>query len=174
MVGRVALRYATLPGHDGILMTDIKIRTARPAEADALSALCLRSKAHWGYGEEFMARSRAALTISPEFIATGRVFVAEPEGCAPLGVASVAPLAADGVYDLVHLFIEPSAMLGGVGRRLFEAAANKAKADGARRLVIQSDPHAVGFYRRLGATDAGEAPSDSVPGRMLPMLHLEL
>ena len=155
-------------------MSQIKIRPARTQEADALSALCYRSKAHWGYGEEFMARSRASLTLSPEFIATGRVFVAEPEGCAPLGVASVAPLKVKGDYDLVHLFVEPSAMINGVGRLLFEAAANKARADGARRLVIQSDPHAVGFYRRLGATDAGEAPSDSIPGRMLPMLHFEL
>ena len=155
-------------------MSQITVRPAHEQEARALSALCLRSKAHWGYGEEFMARSRASLTISPKFIATGRVFVAEPEGCAPLGVASVTPLKEDGVYDLVHLFIEPSAMLKGVGRLLFEAATKKAKADGAHRLVIQSDPHAVGFYRRLGATDAGEAPSDSIPERMLPMLHFEL
>ena len=155
-------------------MSQITVRPAHTREAEALSALCFRSKAHWGYGEEFMARSRASLTISPEFIATGRVFVAEPEGCAPLGVASVAPLAEKGLYDLVHLFVEPSTMLKGVGRLLFEAAINKARADGARRLVIQSDPHAVGFYRRLGATDAGEAPSDSIPDRMLPMLHFEL
>lgn len=121
-----------------------------------------------------MARSRASLTITPELIATGRVLVAEPEGCAPLGVASVAPLAEEGSYDLVHLFIEPSAIQKGVGQLLFTAAASKARADGARRLVIQSDPHAVGFYRRLGASDAGEAPSDSVPGRMLPVLHFEL
>jgi GNAT superfamily N-acetyltransferase len=155
-------------------MSQITIRPARAQEADVLSALCFRSKAHWGYGEEFMARSRTSLTISREFIATGCVLVAEPEGCAPLGVASVAPLAEAGVYDLVHLFIEPSAMIKGIGRLLFEAAANKARADGARRLVIQSDPHAAGFYRRLGATDAGEAPSDSVPGRMLPVLHFKL
>ena len=155
-------------------MSQITIRPARAQEAQALSALCFRSKAHWGYGEEFMARSRASLTISPEFIATGRVFVAEPEGCAPLGVASVAPLKEEGAYDLVHLFVDPATMLKGVGRLLFEAAAKKARAEGARRLVVQSDPHAVGFYRRLGATDAGEAPSESVPGRMLPMLHFEL
>jgi len=155
-------------------MSEISIRPARVQEVDALSALCFRSKAHWGYGEEFMARSRAALTISPTFIATGRVFVAELEGGPLRGVASVAPLAEEATYDLVHLFVEPRAMLSGVGRILFEAAANKARADGARRLVIQSDPHAVGFYRRLGATDAGEAPSDSVPGPMLPVLHYEL
>ena len=155
-------------------MSQFKIRPARAQEADALSALCFRSKAHWGYGEEFMARSRTALTISPTFIATGRVFVAESEGGPLRGVASVAPLAEKGTYDLVHLFVEPMAMLSGVGRLLFEVATNKAREEGARRLVIQSDPHAVGFYRRLGATDAGEAPSESVPERMLPILYFEL
>lgn len=155
-------------------MSQITIRPARAHEADALSAICFRSKAHWGYGEEFMARSRDSLTISPGFIATGRVFVAEAEGGPLFGVASVAPLAEEGTYDLVHLFVEPKAMLSGVGRLLFEVATNKARADGARRLIIQSDPHAVGFYRRLGATDAGEAPSESIPGRMLPMLSFEL
>jgi GNAT superfamily N-acetyltransferase len=155
-------------------MSEITIRPARPDEAGALSALCLRSKAHWGYGDEFMARSRDSLTISPAFIATGRVFVAQADDGRLLGVASVAPLAEKGAYDLVHLFVEPSAMIKGVGKLLFEAATNKARADGARRLVIQSDPHAAGFYRRLGARDAGEAPSESIPDRMLPMLHFQL
>ncbi|HEY2885018.1 MAG TPA: GNAT family N-acetyltransferase [Rhizomicrobium sp.] len=155
-------------------MSQITIRPAREAEAAELTALCLRSKAHWGYDAEFMALSRAALTITPAFIATGRVLVAEEEGGVLLGIASVAPLERHRSYDLVHLFIEPGVIGNGIGRRLFEAAANKARQDGARRLVIQSDPHAAAFYRRLGAKDAGEAPSESVPGRMLPMLHFEL
>ena len=155
-------------------MNQITIRPAREAEAAELTALCLRSKAHWGYDAEFMALSRASLTITPAFIATGRVLVAEEEVGVLLGIASVAPLEQDRNYDLVHFFIEPGVIGNGVGRRLFAAAANKARQDGARRLVIQSDPHAAAFYRRLGASDAGEAPSESVPGRMLPILHFEL
>ena len=31
------------------------IRRARPDEADALTALATRAKAHWGYDAEFMA-----------------------------------------------------------------------------------------------------------------------
>jgi predicted N-acetyltransferase YhbS len=156
-------------------MSQITIRPAREAEAAALTALCLRSKAHWGYDEEFMALSRAALTITPEFIATGCVFVAEAEDGRLLGISSVAALPdQERCHDLVHLFVEPGVIQSGVGRRLFEAAVNKARQDGARRLVILADPNAVEFYRRVGAKDAGEAPSESVPGRMLPLLHFEL
>jgi predicted N-acetyltransferase YhbS len=156
-------------------MSQITIRRAREAEAAELTALCHRSKAHWSYDAAFMAQSRAALTITPAFIATRRVFVAEDESGRLLGVSSVAALPEqERCHDLVHLFVEPGVIQSGVGRRLFEAAANKARDDGARRLVILADPHAAEFYRRLGARDAGEAPSDSIPGRMLPLLHFEL
>jgi predicted N-acetyltransferase YhbS len=156
-------------------MSQITIRLAREAEAAELTALCHRSKAHWGYDAAFMAQSSAALTITPAFIATGRVFVAVDESGRLLGISSVAELPdQERCHDLVHLFVEPGVIQGGVGRRLFQAAANKARDDGARRLVIRSDPNAAEFYRRLGAKDAGEAPSESVPGRMLSMLHFEL
>ena len=155
-------------------MNEITIRLAREDEAAELTALCHRSKAHWGYDDAFMVQARAELTITPAFIATGRVFVAEEDGGMLLGIASVAPLAEDRTFDLVHLFIEPGVIGRGVGRRLFEAAANKAREDGARRLVILADPNAAEFYRRVGAKDAGEAPSESIPGRMLPLLHFEL
>src|SRR5476649_1400099 len=52
-------------------MSGITIRPALLDEADALSALCLRSKAHWGYDAAFMALSQDALTISPALIKTG-------------------------------------------------------------------------------------------------------
>jgi hypothetical protein len=41
-------------------------------------------------------------------------------------------------------------------------------------MVIEADPDAVGFYRRLGAVDYGTAPSGSIPGRLIPRLKLRL
>ena len=39
----------------------MRLRLARAGEAAALTALCLRSKAHWGYDADFMAKARARL-----------------------------------------------------------------------------------------------------------------
>jgi hypothetical protein len=39
------------------------------------------------------------------------------------------------------------------------------------RLSVLADPNAAGFYRRIGARDIGEAPSDAIAGRMLPLLE---
>ena len=54
---------------------DPAIRRARPEEAGVLSALALRSKAHWGYDADFLAACRDDLTLIPEEIATSMVYV---------------------------------------------------------------------------------------------------
>ena len=41
-----------------------RLRAARVEELDALSTLCLRSKAVWGYDKEFMNACRAELTLN--------------------------------------------------------------------------------------------------------------
>ena len=52
------------------------IRLARVEEAAALSDLCFRSKAVWGYDPEFMALMPAALGVAGEDITAGDVWVA--------------------------------------------------------------------------------------------------
>jgi len=152
-------------------MTGFQIRGARADEAQALTALCKRSKAHWGYDAEFMRLSDASLTIAPDLIAKGRVIVAE-DG-ALLGMASLEPLEA-GVFDLLHMFVDPSAIGRGVGRALFVAIAERARKENGTLLSIMADPNAEAFYLRMGAGRTGDAPSDSVPGRRLPMLEFRL
>jgi hypothetical protein len=65
---------------------------------------------------------------------------------------------------LLKLFVEPSAFRSGTGK----------EKTGATQLTIESDPDAAPFYRRMGAYDVGQAPSGSVPGRMLPKLAMNL
>jgi GNAT superfamily N-acetyltransferase len=154
-------------------MADFTIRPAQRGEAGVLSALCKRSKAHWGYDTEFMRLSDAALKISPELIDTGRVLVAIDDTGRIAGMASLAPLAND-AWDLLHLFVEPAAIGSGAGHALFVAIAEMARGLGGTLLSIQADPNAETFYVRMGARRVGEAPSDSVPGRLLPLLEFRL
>ena len=44
----------------------------------------------------------------------------------------------------------------------------------AKRLTILADPYAAGFYERNGARLIGEAPSDAIPGRSLPLYEIKL
>jgi GNAT superfamily N-acetyltransferase len=80
----------------------------------------------------------------------------------------------EGIAELSSLFVEPAQLRCGAGRQLFDWAKRTARGAGAAYLVIEADPHAAGFYRRMGAIDAGTVPSGSIPGRMLPLLKLSL
>jgi GNAT superfamily N-acetyltransferase len=147
------------------------IRAPEVEELPALGELCLRSKAVWGYDADFMKACRAELSFAPSDLASSRIAVAT-RGGSVLGVAQVRMAGRDA--DLTKLFVEPSAMHTGAGRALFDWALDAARAMGAERMVIEADPDAAPFYRRLGARDAGLAPSGSIAGRMLPRLMLEL
>ncbi len=148
----------------------VSIRHAREDEADALSALAVRSKAHWGYDDVFMAACRAELTVQPSIIAQGRVALAERAGSIA-GFYQIDPLD-DGCVDVGLFFVEPGAMGSGVGRTLWADLEAATRRLGARRITIAADPDAAGFYEAMGAQRTGEVPSFSIPGRMLPALEL--
>ncbi len=149
----------------------LRLRPAHAEELDELSGLCLRSKSVWGYDAVSLEACRAELSLHPDDLAGDNVWVAD-RGGAIVGIVQISTSGT--VASLEKLFIEPSAMRCGLGRRLFEWAARKARALGAREMVIESDPGAADFYRRMGARDEGFAMSGSIPGRRLPRLKLEL
>ena len=82
----------------------------------------------------------------------------------PAGVSGV--YTADGVADLVSMWVRPSARGRGVGESLIEAAAAWAKARGYDTLylwVTESNAPARRLYQRYGFTPTGERqplPSD--------------
>ncbi len=153
-------------------VTQMIVRPARPGEAGFLTALCKRSKAHWGYDANFMAKSETSLTIAPELIADGNVLVAEDRGRV-VGMASLAAID-ESTFDLLHMFTEPDAIGTGIGRLLYENVAALAKTRGAKLLSILADPNAEAFYTRMGARKVSMAPSDAMEGRLLPLLEFDL
>jgi GNAT superfamily N-acetyltransferase len=174
MVSRVAsmVRDVTMNEERQTGDRDSAIRRADPSEAGVLIELALRSKGHWGYDSDFLAACRDDLALSAEEIATSAVFVHDDAGDVT-GYYRLLPLEGDAV-DLDALFVEPIAIGRGVGRRLWRHAVAAAAELGCAELVIQSDPHAEGFYLAMGAQRTGELESTVTPGRMLPLLHFPL
>ena len=148
------------------------IRAARVGEAAKLTALCARSKAHWGYDAEFMRLSASALAVDEADIKAGRVLVAADVEDRPLGMAVA--LGKGETVDLDALFVDPPAIGSGAGRTLFVAALDLARGLGARRMTILADPNAAAFYERMGARFLRNAPSDAIPGRTLPIYEYDL
>lgn len=147
----------------------VTLRRARPDEAAVLSELALAGKAHWGYDEAFLAAVRDELTFSQDDVAARRVVVAELDG-AVIGFYSL-----DGeppFGELGNMWIRPDRIGTGLGRTLWQDAMTAAAAAGFEHLDIDAEPHAEGFYLRMGAERIGETPSGSIPGRVLPQLRV--
>ena len=75
---------------------------------------------------------------------------------------------------LEDLFIDPDVMGRGLGRRLFERAADVARGWGLGVLEFESDPFAESFYLHLGAERVGMSPSALMPGRSIPLMRYAL
>jgi len=89
------------------------IRPALAEELDALSALCLASKSHWGYDAAFLEACRAELTIREADLARWPTAVMEAEG-RPVGLVQIA-VEGRGA-ELMKLFVAPGCMGAGIGR----------------------------------------------------------
>ncbi len=106
-------------------------RTVRPPaveELPALSALCFRSKAVWGYDNDFMEACRRELSIEPGDLRMTSIAVAEQDG-RPVGVAQIKVIGREA--ELLKLFVEPTVLRSGIGRALFAWATDLARSRGA-------------------------------------------
>ncbi len=144
----------------------MKIRCALPNESEQLSSLALRSKKNWGYDDAFMEQCCQELTLSVDYIINSQVYVMEENGQV-LGFYGLSGTGLAGSLDF--LFIEPSQMNCGYGKKLWLHAVKKAAELGFLYILIDSDPNAKGFYLAMGAKLQGEVSSKSIPDRFLPL-----
>jgi GNAT superfamily N-acetyltransferase len=152
-------------------VAEVRLRSAQPGEAALLTELALRSKGYWGYDQAFLDSCRAELTIRPDEVPGRRIVVAEAAGQI-LGFYSVDGQPPAG--ELGNMWVEPGWIGTGVGRRLWQHAMTTAREAGFVTLRIGADPGAEGFYRAMGAQRVGTTPSGSIPGRMLPLLQMQV
>ncbi|MGW7316800.1 GNAT family N-acetyltransferase [Streptomyces sp. NPDC054865] len=73
------------------------------------------------------------------------------------------------VARLGLLFVEPDAIGRGIGRLLYRDAVRRAAAFGVRRLLVDADPHAAGFYRAMGAVASGRSPDGLLRFEVAPV-----
>lgn len=118
-----------------------------------------------------MAVFRRELTMTEDQILPRRTHVLESEG-EIRGFYTLVPHS-DTTVELEHLFIEPAQLRLGYGSALFLHAKDAARRARFRQMLVQSDPHAAGFYRALSARLVKEIPS-SIPGRFIPCFELDL
>lgn len=145
------------------------VRRAVPADTAALRALMATSNGYARPEARAMIVRYAETWSVPD--GAHEVWLAE-EGGAVVGFFALIPHGADQELDL--FFTANDAQGSGLGRRLFEVMAERARALGAAWVVISSNPEAAGFYRRMGAVDVGVTPPGDGIAWERPKLKLRL
>jgi N-acetylglutamate synthase-like GNAT family acetyltransferase len=128
------------------------VREAKPEEQRELTRLCVGATMQAGYDEAFIDRSMPVLTlISGDFVQ-----VAQHNSNEVVCVVAVTPTGLQGIALLYGIFVDPARWKRGIGRVLFGLAVARAKRMKAGALMINAEPSAEGFYKRMGAIRTGE------------------
>lgn len=131
-------------------MNEVTIRVYVPGDAPVFSALNMEWLTTF-----FQAEAKDAATLSdPEgqiLAPGGQIFLAD---LSEKAVGCVALLAmGDGSYEVAKMAVTPKAQGRGVGRRLLQAAIGWARAQGAKRLYLESNhvlAPALHLYESVG------------------------
>lgn len=159
----------------------ICIRKAKISEHQILSRIAKESKSHWGYPEEYMKMWEGELTVTPEYIRSYRVYVAEIEE-EPVGFWSlierkedvwVGEVLVQKGFWLDHLFVKPEYINIGIGKRMFSHLKSYASENGIDRILAYVDPNAQGFYDKMEARFL-ETVKSSIPGRMIGLYEISI
>ena len=151
----------------------MNIRPARTAEADELSSIARRAKAHWGYSAAQLEIWRSELTVTAESVRLCPTSVAEVSG-EIVGFYQINT--SKRPWTLEHLWVRPEAVGHGLGTALLRDAAARVSVAGGKALAIDADPNAEAFYLAMGARRIGEiaAPVEGHPDRVRPQMLLDI
>jgi GNAT superfamily N-acetyltransferase len=148
----------------------VRIRSARPDEGERLREIAIAAKAYWGHDEDWVRSWAGRGDFSAEALMSKPTLVADFAGRA-IAFAMLIPKGE--VAWLDDLWVEPDYIGRGVGTRLFETAADRARELGAKRMEWEAEPNAVGFYERRGGRYVRDSEETEL-GRVLPVMGLEL
>ena len=147
-------------------MAEITVRKALVGEAAVLRSICLQAKRSWGYSDAFMTRFSEATIIDADSISTDYVVVA-CQGETIIRWLRMLTNRAPMILD--DLWVLPTVFGKGVGRLLFTEAIAVAKGLGRSAFELDADPHAQGFYERMGCIKVGETCTSL--GRYIPRMR---
>lgn len=148
-------------------------RRATINDTTQLTELTHRSKAYWGYDEDFMRNCQEELTVRESHIINDISYVLETDGQI-VGFYTLSVMKPNDTIELEYMFIEPNHIGLGYGKKLLHHAIDQCKVMNCQRLMIQSDPNAKQFYIRHGGVQISEEPSNSIADRMLPYIMIKI
>jgi GNAT superfamily N-acetyltransferase len=143
-------------------MAIITIRSATLADAAQLIAVFRRSSLSNEGDRAALLSHPEALDYDDRALRQQRVRVAVIDGRI-VGFATLL-VATRHTGELEDLFVDPDSMLQGLGRALVLDAVDTARREGLTGIEVTANPHALGFYEKVGFVAGGITETAFGPG----------
>ncbi len=151
---------------------NIAFERATPSQTDFLTKFGMDSSKTYAYWTVTERKARPIFQVRKEHFSSGVVCVMK-KGNEIIGFFTLLAITNkrnSTLRYLDHLFIKPDYMRSGYGRKLFLEAIRVAKEELHWEAVLfESDPHAAGFYSKMGAKKVGDNPCGLNPAYRSPV-----
>lgn len=138
----------------------MKIREARPADADAIRAIVSRTLAEFGFGVESSGTDADLADVPASYHGRGGVFrVVVDEDGQVVGCGGLYPLR-PGVVELRKMYFRPDIRGRGLGRVLLDELLGEARRRGFARIELETASNltaAIALYERAGFVETDGA-----------------
>jgi ribosomal protein S18 acetylase RimI-like enzyme len=149
----------------------MNIQKAKTEDHIRLTEITKKSKAYWGYSDEQMEKWSNNLTITIDYIQINPVFNLVHENHI-IGYYSYIRLENNQV-KLDNLFILPEYIGKGFGSFLMNDFLERMRNEKCQKIILDSEPNAEQFYRKIGFTKIGEFET-SIKNRFMPIMEMKL
>jgi len=144
------------------------VEKANRIDHKELTDLTKKSKSYWGYSPDQIKKWNDELTITQEYVYKNDVFKLSDNGKI-IGYYSYLRLILNTV-KLDNIFIHPEYIRKGYGKFLMENFIERMKKNGYKKITLDSEPNAEGFYKKFDFTVVGKLES-SIKDRFLPIME---
>lgn len=143
----------------------MRFRSAGTDDIETLNKISVRSKAYWGYPDEWMEHWMDELTLIAAKFREQSILVVEVKGKI-VGFSSL--IEAADFYEIYHLWVLPEHIGKGIGKELLRETLKKFVRND-KPVIVEADPNAEPFYRSQGFETYDKV--ESYPkGRFLPVM----
>lgn len=152
-----------------MVVDTLKFHPVDPTHLPLINQLMRAGKGYWGYSEEALDRFMKTFGIADaEYFDKTFGFIAE----SMQGVVGYYLFKTDEHPPILDHFILDTRHIGqGYGRHLWNHCVEQSQKQGWTEFTLWSDPHALGFYERMGAVKIDERPMVTLPGHMAPIMR---
>lgn len=150
----------------------MEFKLAHPGEGVLLTHMAYESKSQWGYTPEIMQIWEPELLVDGNYIKHNIVYkiIIDQE---LVGFYAIRFQNDKNCFEIDHLWLKATHINKGIGRAVFVRILGQLKELGQVRVLLNGEPHARGFYKKMHGRIIEERQT-KIPGLLQPVYEFDV